>query len=234
MEEISELRKEQSIALVEHQAIIERLHHDHSIQMEAIISKHDADVRAFKKEHVEQLKEVRAITDAKSVEYEQLQLKCCALEDQLGGMEGTSTTTTTSSVIEEMNHRIQSQLTEINHLENELLGMKERLQQVESEYESYRIDTMMEIQKRSQELNGSMDRGSIDSPGDGSLFDGGPVSIQSTDADEEQFQAYRDNSKFVSALKAHASEYIRRSRRGEQFNKEVIKLTMQYISALYM
>ena len=224
MEDSSELQKEQSIALVEHQAIIERLHHDHSIQLEAIISKHDADVRAFKKEHVEQLKEVRAITDAKSVEYEQLQLKCRALEDQLGGMEGTSTTTT-SSVIEEMNHRIQSQLTEINHLESELLGMKERLQQVESEYESYRIDIMMEIQKkRSQELNGSIDRGSIDSSGDGSLFDGGPVSIQSTDGGpgEDQFQAYRDNSKFVSALRAHASEYIRRSRRGEQFNREVI------------
>jgi len=223
MEEISELQKEQSIALVEHQAIIERLHHDHSIQMEAIISKHDADVRAFKKEHVEQLKEVCAITDAKSVEYEQLQLKCRALEDQLGGMEGTSTATT-SSVIEEMNHRIQSQLTEINQLESELLEMKERLQQVESEYESYRIDTMMEIQKRSHELNGSMDTGSIGSSGDGSFLDRGPVSIQSTDGGpgEDQFQAYRDNSKFVSALKAHASEYIRRSRRGEQFNREVI------------
>jgi hypothetical protein len=100
--------------------------------------------------------------------------------------------------------------------------MKERLQQVESEYESYRIDTMMEIQKRSQELNESIDRGSIDSSGDGSLFDGGPVSIHSMDAGDDQFQAYRDNSKFVSALKAHASEYIRRSRRGEQLNKEVI------------
>ena len=153
LKEIESWKKQIDQLRFEHQAMIERLHHDHSIQMEAIISKHDADVRAFKKEHVEQLQEVRAITDAKSVEYEQLQLKCCALEDQLGGMEGTSTTTTTSSVIEEMNHRIQSQLTEINHLENELLGMKERLQQVESEYESYRIDIMMEIQKRSQELN---------------------------------------------------------------------------------
>ena len=152
LKEIESWKKQIDQLRFEHQAMIERLHHDHSIQMEAIISKHDADVRAFKKEHVEQLKEVRAITDAKSVEYEQLQLKCRALEDQLGGMEGTSTTTTTSSVIEEMNHRIQSQLTEINHLENELLGMKERLQQVESEYESYRIDIMMEIQ-RSQELN---------------------------------------------------------------------------------
>ena len=153
LKEIESWKKQIDQLRFEHQAMIERLHHDHSIQMEAIISKHDADVRAFKKEHVEQLQEVRAITDAKSVEYEQLQLKCRALEDQLGGMEGTSTTTTTSSVIEEMNHRIQSQLTEINHLENELLGMKERLQQVESEYESYRIDIMMEIQKRSQELN---------------------------------------------------------------------------------
>ena len=217
---------EQSIELLKQQAVIERFNRDHSIQMEAIDSKHEDDVVAIKKEHTEQLKEVRAITDdAKSIECEQLQLKCRALEEQLADTKdeaASTTTTSSSSVIEEMNHRMQSQLTEIDHLKSELSRMKERLQQVESEYESYRIDTMMEMKKSSEEMNGSMHRGSSDgSSRDESLFEGF-VSMQSTRTDEDQRQAYRDNSKFVNTIKAHASEYIRRSRREEQFNKEVL------------
>jgi len=209
MQEIDALGREKSIDfLLEHQVMIEQLRRDHSIELAEIVSKHVADVRAIKQEYDERLKEVRIVTDAKydakCVEYEHLHQKCRALEEQLNAA-------LSSTVIEELNHRIQSQLKDIDQLKSELLSMKERLQQVESEYESYRVDTILEL-KKVQESNESKTLGSRLERS---------VSAQSTDMNSDQFQAIRDNSKFVSALKAHTSEYIRKGRRSEEYKKEV-------------
>jgi len=209
--------------------MINQLHRDHNEQLNAIISKYEADIKAMKLEQEEKLKEVQSSADdAKSIECAHLLQKCRRLEEILDGNNKDSQLTSdeavdSSIIIEDLNQTVQSQLLQINQLTSELLKTKDRLQQIESEYESYRINNTLEL-TRAQEMCGSNNGDSVASSSEDTLGSNleGSLPVNSTNMNSDQFQAYRDNSKFVNNIKAHSSEYIRKSRKTE-LNQEVIE-----------